>query len=69
MTQPNAARRPSRESLAVAWDMEGALGMPFVVRENGDIALEPEALDEWWAKNRQVVMSAYDEYHPAGRGS
>jgi hypothetical protein len=53
-----------RERLAVAWDLEGALGLPFVVRENGDIALDPDALDEWWAKNRATVLAAYAEHHP-----
>lgn len=54
-----------REYAAIAWDMEGALGLPFVVRENGDVAIDPEALDKWWTKNREAILAAYDQYHPA----
>lgn len=62
-------KRPSREFLAAAWELEGALGLPFIVRENGDLAVDPDALDAWWAKNRKKVLAAYNTHHPAPRGS
>jgi hypothetical protein len=64
--EPVAGPAPDpTEALAVAWEMHGHLGLPFVVRENGDISLEPEALDAWWVKNRGAVMRAYRERHTA----
>jgi hypothetical protein len=54
----------TRELLAAAWELEGALGLPFVVRDDGDLAVDPDALDEWWAEKRTAVMAAYDEHHP-----
>ena len=66
MTEP---KRPYRESAAIAWELEGALGLPFVVRENDDIAVEPAALAAWWERNRNIVMDVFHEHNPSWKGS